>query len=281
MNSTPQCILKLKQFYPQFSGNYKAIADHILENPETFIQGKIKDISRSCNCDDAQVVRFCKKLGYSGFSELKSSFAADFIPLKLNINVREAASGGNFAQVKHDFLDNNLRVMNDTVALFDEAGFGRAVEWIRGAKRISLCGAGSSGMVAGDLQIKLLRLGYNAFHLADPEMNRMFGGLLEPEDLLIAFSFSGENELVKACAAEAKRRGVKVIGITNFPHSSIGGLCDLNLLTASDENTFRLGAMSSRIAQLLVVDFLALQLALCDLPRAEENVIRTHQSIHP
>ena len=37
---------------------------------------------------------------------------------------------------------------------------------------------------------------------------------------------------------------------------------------------------SSRIAQFLVVDFISLELALHDLARAEENVIRTHKMVH-
>ena len=62
--------------------------------------------------------------------------------------------------------------------------------------------------------------------------------------------------------------------------STLAKKSDVVLLTASDEKQFRLGAMGSRIAQLLVVDFLSLELALHDLEHAEENVIRTHQMVH-
>ena len=51
------------------------------------------------------------------------------------------------------------------------------------------------------------------------------------------------------------------------------------LQCASGEGQVRLGAMSSRVAQLLVVDFLCIMLALEAPERIEGSVIRTHHSI--
>ena len=79
MNTTPVSLLKIKQLYPSFTGNYISIADHILAHPETVVQNKVRDIAECCNCDDAQIIRFCQKIGYKGFSELKATIAADFI----------------------------------------------------------------------------------------------------------------------------------------------------------------------------------------------------------
>ena len=54
----------------------------------------------------------------------------------------------------------------------------------------------------------------------------------------------------------ARERGASTIAITNFVRSPIAGQADLVLTTAARETTFRSGAMSSRIAQLAVVDCL-------------------------
>ena len=54
----------------------------------------------------------------------------------------------------------------------------------------------------------------------------------------------------------ARRRGATTIAITNFEGSPITEEADLLLVTAARETTFRSGAMSSRIAQLAVVDCL-------------------------
>ena len=280
MNMTPPSLLRIKQLYPSFSGNYLHIADHILAHPEHVVQNKVRDIAGSCNCDEAQVVRFCQKIGYRGFSELKAAIAADFIPVKTNIDYNCPDGSGSFEQLKKDFLQNNLRALNDTVSLLTEKAVKRAVKLLRRANKIMLCGFGSSGLVAQDFQTKLFRTGFCAFYNSDSELNRMYCGLLDRNDVLVAISFSGENRNVVSNVEEVKKNGVNVIAITNYPESELAKKSDLVLLTASDEKQFRLGAMGSRIAQLLVVDFISLELALNDLKRVEENVIRTHKMVH-
>lgn len=280
LNATPSSLMKIKQLYPNFTRNYLSIADHILSHPETVVQSKVRDIARECNCDDAQIIRFCQKVGFKGFSELKAAIAADFIPVKLSVNYNQPDGSDSFAQLKQDFLQNNLRALNDTVSLLEEKTVRSAIGLLKQAKRIMLCGFGSSGLVAQDFQTKLFRMGFSAFFNADSELNRMYCGLLDENDVLVAISFSGENRNVCSYAEEVRKNGTKVIAITNFPESALAKLSDAVLLTASDEKQFRLGAMGSRIAQLLVVDFLALELALHDMKRTEENVIRTHKMVH-
>ena len=280
MNSTPPSLMKIKQRYPNFTGNYLVIADHILAHPEAVVQDKVRDIARHCNCDDAQIVRFCQKVGFKGFSELKAAIAVDFIPVKLSVNYTHPDGADTFEQLKKDFLQNNLRALTDTVSLLNETTIRSARELLTRAKRIILCGFGSSGLVAQDFQTKLFRMGFSAFHNSYSELNRMYCGLLGENDVLIAISFSGENKNVCSYVDDVKKNGAKVIAITNFPESSLAKEADLVFLTASDENQFRIGAMGSRISQLLVVDFLSLELALYDLERAEENVIRTHRMVH-
>jgi DNA-binding MurR/RpiR family transcriptional regulator len=52
----------------------------------------------------------------------------------------------------------------------------------------------------------------------------------------------------------SKRHGATTIAVTNFDQSPIAEVADLVLVTAAHEATFRSGAMSSRIAQLALVD---------------------------
>lgn len=279
-NATPSSLIKIKQLYPNFTGNYRSIADHILAHPETVVRNKVRDVARECKCDDAQIVRFCQKIGFKGFSELKAAIAVDFIPVKLSVNYSQPDGSDTFEQLKNDFLQNNLRALNDTVSLLDETNVRNAMKLLRQAGRIMLCGFGSSGLVAQDFQTKLFRMGFHAFFNGDSELNRMYCGLLDGGDVLVAISFSGENRNVCSYAEEVRKNGTKVVAITNFPESTLAKLSDAVLLTASDEKQFRLGAMGSRIAQFLVVDFLSLELALHDRKRTEENVIRTHKMVH-
>jgi DNA-binding MurR/RpiR family transcriptional regulator len=54
----------------------------------------------------------------------------------------------------------------------------------------------------------------------------------------------------------ARARGATTVALTNFDGSPLVAEADHTLLTAARETTFRSGAMSSRIAQLAVIDCL-------------------------
>ena len=75
---------------------------------------------------------------------------------------------------------------------------------------------------------------------------------------------------------EARRNGATTVAVTNFPWSPITGAADFVLLTAARETAFRSGAMTSRTAQLTVVDCLFVVLAQRDLPATEAAMERTY-----
>lgn len=277
MNTTPRCLLKIRQLLPGFNGKYRAIADFILNNPGQVVGGKARDIAASCDCDESQIIRFCQKLGYSGFSELKASIAAGFMP----VAIQDSGDDDSFANIKRDFLNNNLKTVNDTVGLIDEQHITEAARAITTASRIYLLASGASAMAAGDAQLKLLRLGFNVVFSADSAANRLLHGLVNPGDTVLAISHSGETPEVCELAAKAKSAGVTVIAITNFPQSSLAKTADILLLTASDEQSFRLAAMTSRLAQCLIIDFLVIHIAMQDLAGCEEKILRTHEMIKP
>ena len=75
---------------------------------------------------------------------------------------------------------------------------------------------------------------------------------------------------------EARRNAATTVAVTNFPWSPITEAADFVLLTAARETAFRSGAMTSRIAQLTVVDCLFVVLAQRDLPTTEAALERTY-----
>ncbi len=277
MNITPKCILQIKRLHSDLSGKYRDIADCILLDPTRIIRNKVHDIAELCHCDDALVIRFCQKLGYSGFSDLKQSLAAEFMPVKMGRAAAE--SGDTFAGLKRDFLENNVKTLHDTIGMLEKEAVAGAVRILSGAKTIYLLASGISGIVAGDIQIKLIRLGFKVVFHQDAEFARIFLGLCNPDDAVLAISFSGETRHVCELAEIAAKKRIPVIAVSNYPHSKLARLAEVNLFTASDEKIFRLGAMTSRIAQYFILDFLIINLVSENMQRAEEYILRTHDMI--
>ena len=275
MENSPKVLLRIRAMSPQLSSGYRRIADYICAHPEKVVECKVREIAAACGCDDARVVRFCQKCGFAGIHELRSSLALEFMPVR----PRGRDAGDAFSALKDDFLDNNLRSVRDTVSLFDEKSYHLAAEKLLNSARIVVFGAGSSGIVAEDLHRKLLRMGLASYHSADAETGKVASALLDARGVFVGISFSGENRTAVEMAREAASTGAFVLAVTNFPGSSLGRCADLVLQCASTESAVRLGAMSSRIAQLTIVDFLCVMLALEAPEKVEGSVIRTHRGI--
>jgi DNA-binding MurR/RpiR family transcriptional regulator len=144
------------------------------------------------------------------------------------------------------------------------------------ASRIDIYGVGASGFVALDLQQKLQRIGRAAFAWPDPHMAVTSAALREPGDVAVGLSHTGTTVDTIDALGEARRNGAKTVAVTNFPWSPITEVANFVLLTAARETAFRSGAMTSRIAQLTVVDCLFVVLAQRDLPATQAALERTY-----
>jgi DNA-binding MurR/RpiR family transcriptional regulator len=132
--------------------------------------------------------------------------------------------------------------------------------------------------VALDLQQKLQRIGKPAFAWPDPHMAITSAALLGPADVAVALSHTGTTADTIDAMREAGSHGARTVAITNFPRSAIAAAADDVLLTAARETAFRSGAMTSRIAQLTVVDCLFVVLAQHDLPASTQALERTFEA---
>ena len=279
-NSTPKTLRKIRQAYSSFHGNYIRIADQILRNPGLLIRDKVSDVAAACDCDSAQIIRFCQKLGFKGFTDMKRAISHDFIPLQTQVDPESIGQKKGFQRLISDFRNDYIRTVNDTATMFEEETITAVVRAVRNAKKILICGTGASGIVAEDFQMKLVRMGYPVFQHSKPTMNKMMCSLMDKNDLLIAISFSGESADTLNYVRNAAKNGCKIAAITNYPNSPLAKIADYPLITAAEENDFRIGAMTSRLSQLMTVDILAIMLALKDAEKTERNLAKTHNILH-
>jgi 6-phospho 3-hexuloisomerase len=89
-------------------------------------------------------------------------------------------------------------------------------------KRVFVVGAGRSGLVAKAFATRLMHLDFNVYVVGET-----ITPALDPGDLLIALSGSGETDLIVESARIAKKIGARVVAITSFPRSSLAKEADL------------------------------------------------------
>ncbi len=272
---TPRCLFEIRKSRDGLRGKYRELANYVLEFPDKIIKGRVKDVAAACGCDDSLVIRFCQKFGYKGLPDLKASIASEFMPVGVKDGTAAKSDEGSWERLKRDFLKKSCRSLSDTASMIDDKAMTGACEICAKAKRIFVFGVGTSGIVAQDAQMKLLRIGLHAVYQCDSSYMTMLAGLADRNDCLLAISYSGETKEVCAAARHFRETGAKVVGITESSSSSLAKLSDVTLQIMSDESAFRLGAMTSRMAQLFAVDLLVVTLAMRDMARSQKNVLKT------
>ena len=278
MDYTPKTILNIKSRCPTMSPKMQLIANCICRHPEFIVNRKVREIAKTCKCDNAQIVRFCQRLGYDGINGLRAALTKEMMPALFGENESIAP----FDEMKRDFAADYVRTVNDTLNMLGREAVKTTTLLLRSAKRIVVAGCGSSGLAAQEMYIKLVRMGFPAFCAADPAFARLNSALLGPTDVLLAFSVSGESRLICELAEKARSQRANVIVVTHHPASPLGKLGNIVLQSCSPQDTTQVGAMSASVAQAVIVHFLALTVAVSDESGViEVNTDKVRQVLHP
>ncbi|MCK9298816.1 SIS domain-containing protein [Methanoculleus sp. YWC-01] len=111
--------------------------------------------------------------------------------------------------------------LEETARTMDLESAGQFLDVILSAKRIYLAGAGRSGLVARAFAQRLMHLGFESYVIGET-ITPAFG----PEDVLVAFSGSGETQSVVDACETAREIGGKICLVTSTPDSHIGRMAD-------------------------------------------------------
>ena len=140
---------------------------------------------------------------------------------------------------------------------------------------------GASALVAEDLFNKLLRIGMNVVNCRDFHIQLTYAANLTQRDVGIFISHSGSTKEVVETMRIARKTGATLVSITQFGRHSMAAMADFALYIFCPEVYRRSGAMSSRIAQLTLIDVLYTAVAHIDYNRAKVRLENSYNSCQP
>ena len=146
------------------------------------------------------------------------------------------------------------------------------------ARRILLCGTGGSQVVARDAQHKLLKVGIHASAVEDKDIQLMEASLLEREDVLVAFSHSGNNVHTLRAVELARQNRATIVVLTSSGKTQLAQEADYTLTTVSEPTIFSSESGSTRLAQLAVIDCLVAVIAFQDYDKSFRAMYRTREA---
>ncbi len=141
--------------------------------------------------------------------------------------------------------------------------FARACRLILDSKgRVVVTGMGKSGHIGGKIAATLASTGTPAFFVHPGEAQHGDLGMIQPQDVVIAISNSGETGEILTILPIIKRMGAKLIALTGNPKSSLAQQADAHLDAgvAKEACPLNLAPTSSTTAALALGDALAVAL---------------------
>jgi DNA-binding MurR/RpiR family transcriptional regulator len=223
------------------------VADYVLSDPDVVYRSITEAVKRS-GAGYGSVVRFCKRLGYSGFQDLKIQLTKD-MAVRTAAKENETGEEGSLARLREACLEN----IRHTAQLLSEDTLTAAAKALLGAESVLVVGFGASGVTAKEVEFRLTRFGIRAISEPDSQLQRTRAVSLASNDLLFMVSFSGSTKDIILIGELASKVGATTLCLTNFAESPVAELSDIRLLTSVRIDPLR-AEVASRVAASFVLD---------------------------
>ena len=254
--------------YEGLNTTEKAIADYLLKGGDP---SSCRELGLACGCSAATVVRFCRKLGYEGFSALKYHIRTAVRVSEDDLSLR---FGEQTASVKQKALLYATQSIQSTVRQTDDSQLSSAAAMLRSARHIQFCAVGSAAGVALSACSQLLSFGIRADFPTDELQQLRSAACLQPGDVLIGINYNNAAKAVADALSAAKQAGASTILITGERQGVLQQHADLVFYTPIRRPGHSLNISTTTLCQSMVLQLLLLQLWQLDPERFRRESAR-------
>lgn len=276
------CLIRIRQRYPGLAQSDKKLAEFLLENPDRARHLSSQQLAAEAGVSQSSVVKFAQKMEFKGFPAMKLAISEALAsnPNPYSVPVHNKIRGDDALRVVGEKLIKEYQsAMHASLDVNSEEKLLESMRLLRESRRIVLTGIGASGLVARNFGWKLMKIGLNA--IVEQDMHALLAAVqaLEPGDLLLPVSYSGERREINLAADEALRVGAKILAITGFTPNALQQRATHSLYTIAEEQATRSAAISSTSAQMMLTDLLFMALVQQDLEHAPERIRHSEELV--
>ncbi len=203
---------RLQEMLPDFSKNERRIADHILKYPYDLQRYSSINIADVCSVSRSAVIRFCQKLGFTGFSDFQKAVLNE-------LESSEPKDRSSSASTALDIYQSCIEQMREKT---DHAELAVIADLMVHARRIICYGQDHSRYSAQQMAFRLERNRIDATFTGDSSVMRNYQTILGSGDMVVVFSISGQKAFAETLDIFRAKR-VSIILFTmnvNTPLSS-------------------------------------------------------------
>lgn len=251
---------KLTDSHVQLRPSERKVAEVVLRDTTRAMRLSIAALASAAGVSEPTVMRFCARLGFDGFQSFKFALAE---ALAIGIPVTHSAIqlDDSVKEIAVKIFDHTLSSLDRSRRSLDTDAVAEAVELLLTASNVLFVGLGASGIIAQDALQQAVLFGVPCAAPVDLHQQFMAASMCQPGCVLVAISNTGRSKSILDIAAQGKKMGATVIGITGGP-SPLTDLADVGLVLRTFEDTDIYTPTVSRLAGLVLIDVLATAAAM-------------------
>ncbi|XLP25430.1 MurR/RpiR family transcriptional regulator (plasmid) [Bacillus toyonensis] len=242
-----------------FSPSESEIIVYLFKQRENIKDKTTKQISKETYTHPSTLIRIAKKLGYSGWVELKNSFLGEIEYLNSHFSSIDANypfdDRDSIMTVANKMALLNQTTISDTLSLLNHDDLQRATNMLDEAAHIKVFSMYHNLLICHDFKSKMNRIGKHvSLCTVDPHFEAVNSNT---ETCAIVISYSGESEDIVGLLPFLKRKKVPVIALTSIGENTLTKYADCILRITTREKLYsKIGSFSSNESICFLLDLL-------------------------
>lgn len=242
-----------------FSSSERDIIDYLFKQRENIKDKTTKQISKETYTHPSTLIRIAKKLGYSGWIELKNSFLDEIYYLNSHFSSIDA----NYPFDEHDSVmtvANKMALLNqntisDTLSLINYDDLQRATNMLDTAAHIKVFSMNHNLLICYDFKTKMNRIGKHvSLCTVDPQFEAVNSN---SETCAIVISYSGESDDIVGLLPFLKRKKIPIIALTSIGENTLTKYADCSLRITTRERLYsKIGSFTTNDSICFLLDVL-------------------------
>ncbi len=248
---------RITREYYQLTASEKKLATFVVANGQRSQTMSISELAAACGVAEATISRFCRRMGYQGYSAFRLAIAAATAARQNDDPLSgEIQPGDTVPDLCAKLSSADIDAIRETQSLIRPESIQAAADVLLAANTVLCMGQGGSMLLAEEAAHLFTTAFPGFFAVVDSHMQVIAATNLAEKDAILFFSYSGSTKELMDVLRIARQRHIPTILVTRYPGSPGAGLADIILQCGSTEGPLQLGSVAARIAQLYLIDVL-------------------------
>ncbi len=267
--------------YYDLTAAEKKTADYVMQHHDETQYLSIAELAEASGVAEATVSRFCRRLGYKGYSAFKLAIAnaAALGRRDHELMTGQVQESDSLEDMSRKLYSADVAALAQTLERIEPEKIRAASALLERAGKVLCMGQGGSMLMAAECAHLFSTVCGKFFPVSDSHSQVIAAANLEREDALLFFSYSGATKDMAETLRIAHARGARIVLVTRFPRSPGAALADVVLACGSNEGPLHLSSVPAKVAQLFLMDVLFSDYCRRDLERCRENRARVAEAL--